>query len=54
MLYWFIPLGLVAVFFGWILYHLLIKKDLRKYTSEMSFGFFFIGLWAVIYWLTFK
>ena len=54
MLFWLIPVGLIAFFTGWILYRSLVKKDLYKYSREVSFGFFFIGLWAAIYWFAFN
>ena len=45
-----IPVLLSALFIGWIGFHLFIKKNLKKYTNELLFGLFFIGMWVFIYW----
>ena len=42
-------IGLVIAFIGWILYHLVIKKDLKKNLNNLYLGLFFIGVWAVLY-----
>jgi high-affinity Fe2+/Pb2+ permease len=49
----FIPLLFIPIFLAWILYRLLIKKDLMKHREELSFGLVFIIIWVIIYiWLT--
>lgn len=45
-----IPIGLAAIFLGWVLYRLLIKKDLKKQLSTFYLGFAFIAAWFFIYW----
>jgi len=42
-------IGLVIVFIGWILYHLIIKKDLNKNLNNLYLGLSFIGVWALLY-----
>jgi hypothetical protein len=50
----FIAIVLGVSFLGWVLYRLLIKKDLKKHLTEFYFGLFFIGIWVLIYWLITK
>lgn len=45
------PIGLVIVFAGWILYRWLIKKDIRKHTNNVFAGLFFIAVWAILYFI---
>ncbi|MBK0380573.1 hypothetical protein [Mucilaginibacter segetis] len=40
---------LAVLFIGWVLYHALLAKDLKKYKTEAFYGFAFIGVWAIIY-----
>ena len=42
-------IGLTVTFTGWILYHLIVKKDLKKNLNNMFLGLFFIGTWALFY-----
>jgi high-affinity Fe2+/Pb2+ permease len=42
-------IGLVIAFIGWILYRLLIKKDLKKNLNNVYLGLFFIGVWVLFY-----
>lgn len=42
-------IGLVITFIVWILYRLLIKKDLNKNLNSMYLGLFFIGIWILFY-----
>lgn len=42
-------IGLTIVFIGWILYRLLIKKDLSKNLNSLYLGLFFIGTWVLFY-----
>lgn len=46
----FMPIAFLAVFIGWILYRLLIKKDLRENVNNLYTGLVFVVVWAVIYW----
>jgi FtsH-binding integral membrane protein len=51
MTYPFIPIGLIAVFIVYVVYLLLIKKDLKQLRSVIYPGLFFIAIWAVIYYI---
>ena len=42
-------IGLVIAFIVWILYHLIIKKDLKKNLNNVYLGLFFIGIWVLFY-----
>ena len=42
-------IGLVIVFIDWILYRLIIKKDLSKNLNNVYLGLFFIIIWALFY-----
>lgn len=41
---------LAIAFFGWTLYRLLIKKDLKKNLPAFYMGVFFMAVWGLIYW----
>lgn len=45
-----IPIIFGFLFIVWLVYRL-YKRDLNRHWSEMGFGVFFIGAWALIYWL---
>ena len=47
-------IGFLIFFIAWILYRLVIKKDLRKNLNSVSVGVFFIGVWALIYFFILK
>jgi len=38
------------VFAVWVLYHLLLKQDLKQHLTELYAGLFFLAIWALIYW----
>lgn len=42
-------IGLVIAFIGWILYRLIIKKDLSKNLNNVYLGLFFIITWVLFY-----
>lgn len=45
-------IGLLALFFGWVLYRLLIKRDLMQHKGTLVLAGLFITIWAVLYgWL---
>ncbi len=45
-------IGLLALFIGWALYRLLVKRDLKKHKGTIAVGGMFIGVWALLaYWL---
>ena len=46
-----IPLALIALFAGYMLYLLLIKKDRKAAAGLLYPGLFFIAVWAAIYFL---
>jgi FtsH-binding integral membrane protein len=54
MTYPFIPIGLIAVFIVYMLYLLVIKKDMKKLKIALYPGLFFIIVWAVIYYFLLK
>lgn len=54
MVYPLIPLGLVAVFVGYILYLLFIKKDRKQVKAVIGPGLFFIAVWVLIYYFLLK
>lgn len=51
MIYGLIPLFLLPVFLIWVLYRLLVKKDIKKYKNEVITGFVFIGVWIVLFFV---
>jgi hypothetical protein len=54
MLSAFLPIGFLIAFAGWILYRLLIKRDLRNHLSSLYAGIFFTGIWILLYFLMLK
>jgi hypothetical protein len=54
MLRLFIPLVFVVLFAIWLLYRLIIKKDLMKQLHTVYLGLFFVGIWIVMYCLVLK
>lgn len=42
--------GLLALFLGWALYRLLVKRDLMQHRSTLALGGLFIGVWGLFYW----
>lgn len=44
-------IGLVIAFIGWILYRLIIKKDLNKNLNNLYLEFFLIGIWAFYFFI---
>jgi hypothetical protein len=48
------PLVLLVLFVSWILYHILIKKDLSEHKNDLYLGIFFFAIWALIYWFLLK
>jgi hypothetical protein len=47
----FLPIGFLVIFVGWVLYRLLIKKDLQRNRNNFYLGLFFIIIWVLIYFL---
>lgn len=55
MLRIFLPLAFAIVFVLYVLFHLFIRKDLRKQRQNIYAGITFIAIWALIYgWLLSK
>lgn len=54
MLYPFIPIGLIAIFFVYVLFLIFIKKDKKQLKVVLYPGLSFIAVWAVIYLLFLK
>lgn len=50
MLYPFVSIGLIVIFAIYILYLLIIKKDLKQLKTVLFPGLFFIAVWAVMYY----
>ncbi len=46
-----IPLIFLALFVGWLLYRLLIKKDLKQHLKTVYFALFFFAVWGLFYFL---
>ena len=49
MIYTFIPIGLIAIYIVYVLFLLLVKKDMKKINSILYPGLFFVATWGVIY-----
>lgn len=49
MLRVYLPILFFAVFVGWILYRLLIKKDMQRHLNTLYLGLTFTGIWLLIY-----
>lgn len=49
MIYGLIPFFFIPVFLAWLLYRLLIKKDIQKYRYEAIAGGVFIGIWTLLF-----
>ncbi|MBK6834590.1 MAG: hypothetical protein IPG89_10060 [Bacteroidetes bacterium] len=49
MLRIYIPIAFLAVFLGWVIYRLFIKRDLKKQVNNLMLGGFFFGVWGLIY-----
>jgi len=50
MSYILIPFGLIAVFVVYVLYLLMIKKDMIKFKAVVIPGLFFIVVWLALYY----
>jgi len=45
---------MAVLFVGWLLYHWLIKKDLRQHKDDAIGGCLFVLAWGLIYWWIFS
>lgn len=50
----YIPIIFFVVFIGWVLYRLLIKKDLKQNLNGFYLGLIFSGIWVLIYYFLVK
>jgi hypothetical protein len=48
-----LPIFFIALFVVYLLYLLTIKKDTKSFKKVFFPGLFFIGIWAVLYWVYF-
>ena len=46
----FIPLGFFVIFLTWLVYRLVIKKDLKQNMITLYLGLSFILVWMIIYY----
>ena len=49
-----IPIGLAAIFIIYVLYLLIIRKDIKKLNTVLYPGLFFIAIWAIMYYFFLK
>jgi beta-lactamase class A/beta-lactamase class A VEB len=49
MLRIYLPIAFAALFILWILFRLIVKRDLKKHLNTVYLGLFFGGVWTVIY-----
>jgi beta-lactamase class A len=49
MLRIYLPIAFASIFILWVLYRMLVKKDLKKHLNTVYLGLFFGVVWAVIY-----
>ncbi len=54
MIYTLIPIGLIAVFVIYVLYQLIVKKDVKQIRTVLLPGVLFIAIWVAIYWFWLK
>ncbi len=54
MAYLSVPVFLIAILAGYVLYLLIIKKDTKKAKSILAPGLFFVAIWVVIYYFILK
>ena len=53
MLRIYLPIAFAALFILWILFRLIVKRDLKKHLNTVYLGLFFGVVWAVIYFFVF-
>jgi len=53
MLRIYLPIAFAALFILWILFRLIVKRDLKKHLNTVYIGLFFGVVWAVIYFFVF-
>jgi len=50
MLRLIMPVVFLLLFIVWVLYHSLVKKDIKAQTNNVVLGLSFFSVWALIYW----
>ena len=53
MLRIYLPIAFAALFILWVLFRLIVKRDLKKHVNTVYLGLFFGVVWAVIYFFVF-
>ena len=53
MLRIYLPIAFAVLFILWILFRLIVKRDLKKHLNTVYLGLFFGVVWAVIYFFVF-
>ena len=53
MLRIYLPIAFATLFILWILFRLIVKRDLKKHLNTLYLGLFFGVVWAVIYFFIF-
>ena len=54
MLYTLLPILLIAIFIVYVLFLLIVRKDIKKLRIALYPGLTFIAVWAVIYYFLLK
>ncbi len=52
MLRIYMPIAFATLFILWILFRLIVKRDLKKHLNIVYFGLFFGVVWGAIYFWT--
>jgi len=45
----FMPFLFIPVFLIWVLYRMLIKKDIKNHVQEVTIGSVFVVIWVILY-----
>jgi hypothetical protein len=45
----YLPIALATLFILWILFRLIVKRDLKKHANTVYLGLFFGVVWGAIY-----
>ena len=46
-------IAMTAFALVWTIHHLFIKRDLHQHKEEIRIGGFFVGVWALVWWMLF-
>ena len=50
----YVGVGLLIAFIGWLLFRLIIKRDLKQHIDDLYAWIFLIVVWFLIYWFLFQ